>query len=46
VADAARVAQTHLGPGDRLLVKGSPSMGLEAVVAQLAAGSGDLGGEA
>ena len=45
-ADAARVAQTHLRAGDRLLVKGSRSMGLEAVVAQLAAGSGDLGGEA
>ncbi len=34
-AQAANAAQTHLGAGDRLLVKGSRSMGLEAVVAQL-----------
>lgn len=41
-AEAARAAQAHLGTGDRLLVKGSRSMGLEDVVAQLTAASDDL----
>jgi UDP-N-acetylmuramoyl-tripeptide--D-alanyl-D-alanine ligase len=36
-AEAARAAQTHLGAGDRLLVKGSRAMGLEAVIAHLQA---------
>jgi len=40
--EAARAAQAHLGTGDRLLVKGSRSMGLEEVVAHLAAAPDDL----
>ncbi len=41
--EAARAAQAHLGAGDRLLVKGSRSMGLEAVVAHLQSEAMGLG---
>jgi UDP-N-acetylmuramoyl-tripeptide--D-alanyl-D-alanine ligase len=43
VAEAAQAARAHLGAGDRLLVKGSRGMGLEAVVAHLQGEASGLG---